>query len=89
MRHTRAHTRNRRSHHFLKKIGILSCSKCGEPTLPHKVCKNCGFYKGKEVIDVLARLTKKEKKNKESELRSQEGKAMEEKALSAEKLSQK
>lgn len=89
MRHTSGHTRNRRSHHFLKKIGVLSCSKCGEPSLPHKVCKNCGFYKGKEVIDVLAKLTKKEKKNKEKELHSQEGKAKEGKALSAEELSQK
>lgn len=89
MRHTRAHTRNRRSHHFLKKIGLLSCSKCGEPSLPHRVCKNCGSYKGKEVIDVLARLTKKEKKHKEKELQSQEGKTKEGKTLSAQELSQK
>jgi len=89
MRHTRAHTRNRRSHHFLKKIGFLSCSKCGEASLPHRVCKNCGFYKGKEVIDVLAKLTKKEKKHKEKELQSQEGEAREGKTLSAEELSKK
>ncbi len=89
MRHTRAHTRNRRSHHFLKKIGILSCPKCGEPTLPHKVCKNCGSYRGKEIIDVLAKLTKKEKKNKGKDLHTQEGKAKGGKVLSAEELSQK
>lgn len=81
MRHTSGHTRNRRSHHFLRKIGILACSKCGEPSLPHKVCKNCGFYKGKEVIDVLAKLTKKDKKNKERELQSQENSAKEGKTL--------
>ena len=23
---------------------------CGELTSPHKVCKNCGYYKGREVI---------------------------------------
>ena len=26
------------------------CSNCGELTVPHRVCKNCGFYKGQEVI---------------------------------------
>ncbi|MCC8069612.1 MAG: 50S ribosomal protein L32 [Ruminococcus sp.] len=26
------------------------CTNCGELTVPHRVCKNCGFYKGVEVI---------------------------------------
>ena len=26
------------------------CTNCGELMAPHKVCKNCGFYKGVEVI---------------------------------------
>ena len=26
------------------------CSHCGELTAPHKVCKNCGYYNGFEVI---------------------------------------
>jgi len=36
--------------------------------LPHRVCANCGFYKDKEVVDVLKKLTKKERKEKEKEL---------------------
>lgn len=47
------------------------CLKCGSPVLGHKACGNCGFYKGKEVINVLAKLDKKEKKKKERELASQ------------------
>ncbi|MBD5145127.1 MAG: 50S ribosomal protein L32 [Oscillospiraceae bacterium] len=27
------------------------CSHCGALTAPHKVCKNCGYYKGVEVIN--------------------------------------
>ena len=33
---------------------LTKCTQCGELTMPHKVCSNCGFYKGKEVIKVIA-----------------------------------
>ena len=26
------------------------CSQCHEPKLPHRVCPECGYYKGREVI---------------------------------------
>lgn len=26
------------------------CPQCGEYKMPHRVCGNCGYYKGKEVI---------------------------------------
>lgn len=26
------------------------CSQCREPKRPHRVCSNCGYYNGKEVI---------------------------------------
>ena len=28
----------------------MKCPNCGALTVPHRVCKNCGFYKGREVI---------------------------------------
>lgn len=30
---------------------LAKCSQCGELTVPHKVCGNCGYYKGREVIN--------------------------------------
>ncbi|RKD34395.1 50S ribosomal protein L32 [Thermohalobacter berrensis] len=30
---------------------ISKCPQCHEPKLPHRVCKSCGYYKNKEVID--------------------------------------
>ena len=30
--------------------GFVECPQCHEPKLPHRVCTECGFYKGKEVI---------------------------------------
>ena len=72
MRHTRSHTGNRRGHHALKAVFLAKCSNCGYLIRPHTVCINCGKYKGKEMINVLAKLSKKEKKKKQSELASQE-----------------
>ena len=29
---------------------LVKCPKCGEYNLSHRVCKECGYYKGVEVI---------------------------------------
>ncbi|RME89125.1 MAG: 50S ribosomal protein L32 [Anaerolineae bacterium] len=42
----------RRSHHALKPRNLVVCSNCGSLRLPHTVCPTCGFYKGREVIEV-------------------------------------
>ncbi|MCI5945781.1 MAG: 50S ribosomal protein L32 [Oscillospiraceae bacterium] len=34
----------------LEAPALSRCTHCGELTSPHKVCKNCGYYKGREVI---------------------------------------
>ncbi|MBI5817229.1 MAG: 50S ribosomal protein L32 [Candidatus Yonathbacteria bacterium] len=65
MRHTRAHTRNRRSHHALTGPRLSACVKCSAFHLRHRACDVCGTYRGKEVIDVLKKVAKKEKKMKE------------------------
>lgn len=52
MRHTRAHTANRRSHHALKNMNLQKCNNCEAMIMSHKVCDVCGFYKGKQVMKV-------------------------------------
>ncbi len=27
------------------------CPQCGEVMLPHRVCANCGYYHGREVLE--------------------------------------
>lgn len=29
---------------------VIKCLQCHEPNVSHRVCANCGYYKGKEVI---------------------------------------
>ena len=40
----------RRSHHHLTPVQIQYCPRCEQPVLPHRVCPNCGFYQGREVV---------------------------------------
>jgi large subunit ribosomal protein L32 len=42
----------RRAHDALKSPNLVPCSNCGEMRLPHTVCPSCGFYKGREVINI-------------------------------------
>jgi large subunit ribosomal protein L32 len=42
----------RKSHQALSKPTVTACKKCGKPVKPHHVCKNCGYYNGKKVINV-------------------------------------
>lgn len=41
----------RRSHWKLSRPGLSKCPKCNEPMVPHRVCPNCGYYKGNKVVE--------------------------------------
>lgn len=45
----------RRSHHALKATSVSYCSSCGEAKLAHTVCKSCGNYNGKVVMQPKAK----------------------------------
>jgi large subunit ribosomal protein L32 len=33
----------------LKPVGTSECPQCHELKLPHTVCRNCGYYRGRQV----------------------------------------
>jgi len=42
----------RRSTWKLENPSIAKCSHCHEPVMPHRACSNCGYYNGKQVIEM-------------------------------------
>jgi len=64
MRHTKSHTKNRRSHHALSSTSFTKCENCQVPKRRHTVCAACGFYRGKKIIDLVKKMEKKQKKEK-------------------------
>lgn len=70
--HTSSHRNRRRMHLFVKPTVLSVCPKCKKAIRSHTVCLSCGFYKGKEIINVFKKLTKKEQKIKQKEIKTAE-----------------
>ena len=46
----KASTKSRRAQTFKASLpGIVECPQCHEMKLAHRVCKSCGYYKGKKL----------------------------------------
>ncbi|MDD4685518.1 MAG: 50S ribosomal protein L32 [Bacteroidales bacterium] len=41
----------RRTHHKVESVQLAACSNCGSTVIYHRVCPECGYYKGKLAID--------------------------------------
>ena len=57
-RHSRQRQGKRRAAIHLAVSKSVACSNCGTRILAHTVCKNCGYYDGRMIINMV----KKEKK---------------------------
>lgn len=44
----------RRTHYKATLPTLASCSNCGASILYHRVCPECGFYRGKQAIVIKA-----------------------------------
>ncbi len=50
---SRSRTRHRRSNWLrLPKPTYATCQRCKSPIRPHTVCGVCGFYAGRQVVEV-------------------------------------
>ncbi|HEV8601020.1 MAG TPA: 50S ribosomal protein L32 [Patescibacteria group bacterium] len=55
---TRSGRNQRRSHDHLFKTHLSICANCHYPVMPHEVCQNCGYFKGKQVIKLKVKKVK-------------------------------
>ncbi len=85
MRRNRSQTAKRRSHHGLT-TSRVTADKQGNTHLRHRVDPETGMYRGKMIIDVVARAKRQQRrdKRKEQELRAS-GQIKEDKATEATK----
>ncbi|HEY4507935.1 MAG TPA: 50S ribosomal protein L32 [Candidatus Paceibacterota bacterium] len=59
MRHTRAHTGNRRSHHALSKPPISIDKETGAMSLRHRASATNATYRGRIVVAIEKKLARK------------------------------
>ena len=45
--------RSRKAANRYKGVQITTCTACGAPATPHRVCSSCGMYKGKQILTVV------------------------------------
>ena len=49
---SKARRDKRRANWKLEAPNLVKCPKCSELKMPHRVCKSCGFYNGREVLKI-------------------------------------
>lgn len=49
---SKARRDSRRANWKLSAPGIAECPQCHEPKLTHRLCKACGYYDGKQILEV-------------------------------------
>jgi len=47
---SRSRTRRRKAQWKVTAPALATCSQCGSKHVPHRVCKVCGTYAGRETI---------------------------------------
>lgn len=61
---SKGRTKRRRAHKKIVAKNLAKCSHCGKLKIPHRVCPGCGYYKDREVINVLEKIEKPKKRKK-------------------------
>jgi large subunit ribosomal protein L32 len=49
---TKSKSRHRAAHWKGTAPTYSDCPQCRQPKLPHRVCANCGYYDGRQVLEV-------------------------------------
>lgn len=58
-KHSAARGRKRRTHWKIKATSLIPCPRCKQPKLAHRVCLVCGYYAGRQVMEIKVKEKKK------------------------------
>ena len=50
-RHSKRRKNQSLAHYALTDPSISECPQCHQMKMPHQACPECGYYKGREVVD--------------------------------------
>jgi large subunit ribosomal protein L32 len=76
---SKGRTRSRRAHHALTPPMLTTCSQCKKPTKPHMACPSCGYYRGRNVLNLQEKVERDMKKRTKTEKPKEEPKEKPEK----------
>ncbi len=60
--HTKGRRDRRRIRFKIESKNLVVCSHCKKMIKSHEICSYCGYYKGKEEVDMAKKAKKKPKK---------------------------
>ena len=58
-KHSAQRGRKRRTHWKIQKTTLVPCPHCKQLKITHRVCLVCGFYDGRQVIEIKVKEKKK------------------------------
>src|SRR3990167_629064 len=67
-----------RSHLALKKVQLGKCSHCQAAIKTHQMCPVCGYYKGRQILDIVKK--KEDRKKRKEDQRKKHEQAQKEEA---------
>jgi large subunit ribosomal protein L32 len=54
-KYAKARQGERRQHLGLAAFSMTECPNCHQMRLPHRVCPHCGYYRGRQVVEIRAK----------------------------------
>ena len=69
-KYAKARQGERRAHLGIEAPAIMTCPQCGTAMQPHHACASCGYYNGKQVIEIkIKQKIRKKQKTKKNKLK--------------------
>jgi large subunit ribosomal protein L32 len=59
-KHNHSRRNKSRTHYRLRLPTLTKCPQCAQPIEPHRICRHCGYYRGRQAVVIRPKAAKKE-----------------------------